>query len=226
MAFSSREGANPPQLVISYGRCRRRLAADAGVARPRAEPLLHDGAVLGDQPGDPRLRPRGFGVRAPGRRPVALRRQRRPRVRGGRHREHRAAGAPADASSPTPSRRVASGARPASPGRTTSSRIAYDATNDVLYQFSGNCCSSTPGTTQPPYDPTIYRLKRDSARPVPGRVVPAAARGHRPDRCRLAARCGPVLRPRWRRHQLRLRHQHARYPGHGRRARSRAASPV
>jgi len=40
--------------------------------------------------------------------------------------------------------------------------IAYDATNDVLYQFSGNCCSSTPNTTQPPYDPTIYRLKRDS----------------------------------------------------------------
>jgi PKD repeat protein len=40
--------------------------------------------------------------------------------------------------------------------------IAYDATNDTLYQFSGNCCSSTPNTTQPPYDPTIYRLKRDS----------------------------------------------------------------
>ncbi len=39
----------------------------------------------------------------------------------------------------------------------------YDPVNDVLYQFSGNCCSSTPGTTQPPYDPTIYRLKRDAA---------------------------------------------------------------
>jgi PKD repeat protein len=38
----------------------------------------------------------------------------------------------------------------------------YDPVHDVLYQFSGNCCSTTPNTTQPPYDPTIYRLTRDS----------------------------------------------------------------
>jgi FOG: PKD repeat len=53
---------------------------------------------------------------------------------------------------------------PAGPSRSDDfESIAYDATNDTLYQFSGNCCSSTPGTSQPPYDPTIYRLKRDAA---------------------------------------------------------------
>ncbi|MEP6625809.1 MAG: PKD domain-containing protein, partial [Acidimicrobiia bacterium] len=40
--------------------------------------------------------------------------------------------------------------------------IVYDPVQDVLYQFSGNCCSSTPNTIQPPYDPTIYRLTRDA----------------------------------------------------------------
>jgi PKD repeat protein len=33
--------------------------------------------------------------------------------------------------------------------------LAYDATNDVLYEFSGNCCGVAP------FDPTIYRLMRD-----------------------------------------------------------------
>ena len=33
--------------------------------------------------------------------------------------------------------------------------IAYDPTGDVLYQFSGNCCGVAP------FDPTVYRLMRD-----------------------------------------------------------------
>ena len=33
--------------------------------------------------------------------------------------------------------------------------IAYDPTSDVLYQFSGNCCGVAP------FDPTVYRLLRD-----------------------------------------------------------------
>ena len=59
----------------------------------------------------------------------------------------------------------------------------YDPVHDVLYQFSGNCCSSTPNTTQPPYDPTIYRLTRDSGgrfqvesyRPLPEGTDPTGA---------------------------------------------------
>jgi PKD repeat protein len=65
--------------------------------------------------------------------------------------------------------------------------VTYDATNDVLYQFSGNCCSTTQGTTQPPYDPTIYRLTRDaggrfqveSYQPLPEGTDPTGA-GWRP----------------------------------------------
>jgi PKD repeat protein len=59
----------------------------------------------------------------------------------------------------------------------------YDPVHDVLYQFSGNCCSSTPNTTQPPYDPTIYRFTRDaggrfqleSYRPLPEGTDPTGA---------------------------------------------------
>ena len=40
--------------------------------------------------------------------------------------------------------------------------LAYDATNDVLYVFSGNCCTKLGQVpAQPPFNPTVFRLVRD-----------------------------------------------------------------
>lgn len=59
--------------------------------------------------------------------------------------------------------------------------LAYDATNDTLYLFSGNCCGVAP------YDPTVFRLLRgadgrfqvDSYRALPEGTDPTGA-GWRP----------------------------------------------
>ena len=145
---------------------------------------------------------------------MALGRQRRPRLRGGRHRR-----APCgariqrdDFANALPPGGVGN---PAGLSRSDDfESIAYDATNDVLYEFSGNCCSSTPNTTQPPYDPTIYRLMRDvggrfqveSYQALPEGTDPTGA-GWRPGVGLFFAHGAIVT-------QLRLRHQHARHAGH------------
>ncbi len=161
VGFSSKEGANPPQLVISYGTATAGslpMPASPGVALSRyfttstfsgTNPAIRafdmegsayvakdDALWLSDDNGD-----RVFEVDATA-----------STVRRALQRDEFANALPPGG--------IGS---PAGLSRSDDfESIAYDATNDVLYQFSGNCCSSTPNTTQPPYDPTIYRLTRDS----------------------------------------------------------------
>ena len=214
VGFSSREGANPPQLVIAYSTASAGslpMPASPGVALSRyfttspfkgTNPAIRsfdlegatyvpkdDALWVSDDNGD-----RVFEVDATN-----------STVRRAIDRT--------DFSNALP---VGGVGNPAGLSRSDDfESTVYDPVHDVLYQFSGNCCSSTPNTTQPPYDPTIYRLTARLGRTVPGRVVPAAARGHRPDRRRLASGRGSVLHPRRDRDVVRLRHQHPRHAGHG-----------
>ncbi len=162
VAYSSREGTNPPELVLSYGSAPTGalpMPASPGLALSRSfttvpfsgtSPAVRafdlegsayvakdDALWLSDDNGD-----RVFEVDAT---TSTLRRALQR----------------SEFSNALPPGGVGN---PAGPSRSDDfESVAYDATNDTLYQFSGNCCSSTPGTTQPPYDPTIYRLKRDAA---------------------------------------------------------------
>ncbi len=161
VAFSSKEGANPPQLVISYGSSSADslpMPTSPGVALSRSfttapfkgtNPAIRsfdlegsayvpadDALWLSDDNGD-----RVFEVDAT-----------KSTVRRAIDRT--------EFSNALPPGGVGS---PAGLSRSDDfESTVYDPIKDVLYQFSGNCCSSTPGTTQPPYDPAIYRLTRDS----------------------------------------------------------------
>ncbi len=161
VAFSSREGANPPQLVLSYGGGTGDslpMPASPSLALSRSfttvpfsgtSPMIRafdlegsayvagdDALWLADDNGD-----RIFEVDATA---STLRRTIER----------------SDFSDARPPGGVGS---PAGPARSDDfESLAYDATNDTLYLSSGNCCSSTSGTSQPPYDPTVFRLTRDS----------------------------------------------------------------
>lgn len=184
VAFSSKEGANAPQLVISYGgggggAGSLPMPASPGLALSRyyttapfkgTSPAIRsfdlegatyvpkdDALWVSDDNGD-----RLFEIDATN-----------STVRRAINREDFTNAAP-----------VGGVGTPAGLSRSDDfESTVYDPVHDVLYQFSGNCCSSTPNTTQPPYDPAIYRLTRDSGgrfqvesyRPLPEGTDPTGA---------------------------------------------------
>ena len=184
VGFSSRQGAHPPQLVISYGgggAASLPMPASPGLALSRYYTTV---AVQGDQPGDPLLRPRGLDVRAQGRRALGLGRQRRPRVRGGRHHQHRAAGNRPDRVHQRASRRRRREPRLGCPAPTTSSRPSTTRCT--------TCCTSSRATAaRAPRTPPNRRTTRPStASPV---TRAAGSRSSRTARCPRAPT--PPARP-------------------------------
>ncbi|MGZ4676491.1 MAG: CBM96 family carbohydrate-binding protein [Acidimicrobiia bacterium] len=151
-AFSSRQGANPPQLILTFGGTGTGsipLPSTPGIRLSRsftAAPfsgtsvLAHDLEGSAYVPSDNALwlsddnSDRVYEVDAT----TSILRRSIPRD---------------DFANALPPGGIGT---PAGPTRSDDfESLAYDATNDVLYEFSGNCCGTAP------FDPAVYRLLRD-----------------------------------------------------------------
>ena len=155
VAFSSREGANPPQLVFTFpsvGGSTSSLPNPPHVG-PAAQPPVHDLAVPGTTTsagGEG-----GIGVR-PGRQ-RALAHRRHEGLRDSTPPRTRSGGSCRRPTSPTRCRSAARAHRPGPRAATPSPRSPTTPTTDVLYAFSRNCCTATG------LDPSVFRMTRDGA---------------------------------------------------------------